>query len=121
MEETSIESPRKRQYSITSSGVSLHWRKKYVDEAEHFWDEFYKRNTTNFYKDRYDQRASYCSVRATKNVEITLEEQVPLCRHWLGSAEKDGFEYLLSGAKQEVGRLYFNTTHYKVWWICTHR
>ena len=33
--------------------VSSFWRCKYENEASTYWHEFYKRNTTNFYKDRH--------------------------------------------------------------------
>lgn len=37
----------------TQSGVSPFWAQKYSTEASKNWEKFYKRNTTNFFKDRH--------------------------------------------------------------------
>lgn len=37
----------------SQSGVPQFWAKKYAEEADKNWDKFYKRNSTNFYKDRH--------------------------------------------------------------------
>lgn len=36
-----------------TSSIPEFWQRKYEHEAAKNWDKFYKRNTTNFYKDRY--------------------------------------------------------------------
>ena len=35
-----------------TSTIPEYWQTKYEREAAKSWDKFYKRNTTNFYKDR---------------------------------------------------------------------
>ena len=37
----------------TQSGVSKFWAEKYARDSSKSWDKFYKRNKTNFYKDRH--------------------------------------------------------------------
>lgn len=37
----------------TQTGVSTFWAEKHARECSRNWDKFYKRNTTNFYKDRH--------------------------------------------------------------------
>lgn len=51
--------------SKDNSTIPEFWQTKYEREAAKNWDKFYKRNTTNFYKDRYT-RTSWvrrCMVR----------------------------------------------------------
>ncbi|CAH0479133.1 unnamed protein product [Peronospora belbahrii] len=36
-----------------TSTISTFWQEKYEQEAAKSWDKFYKRNSTNFYKDRH--------------------------------------------------------------------
>lgn len=54
------------EYCTVQHGVPKFWRNKYEGEAAKYWHDFYKRNSTNFYKDR----------------------------HWLVDDAKDGFSCL---------------------------
>lgn len=53
------------------SGVSMFWAEKYASEANKYWDKFYKRNQTNFYRDRHwtaDERTDGFSCLAQQHV-----------------------------------------------------
>lgn len=43
----------KRRIENQGAPVALFWRKKYEDRANSYWNNFYKRNKSNFYKDRH--------------------------------------------------------------------
>ena len=43
----------KRRIELQGASVTLFWKKKYEDRANIYWNSFYKRNKTNFYKDRH--------------------------------------------------------------------
>ena len=58
----------------TQSGVSKFWAEKYARDSSKSWDKFYKRNKTNFYKDR----------------------------HWTTKEDTDGFTCLSTGAATVV-------------------
>ncbi|GAB9469792.1 hypothetical protein Gpo141_00007059 [Globisporangium polare] len=59
-----------------TSSIPEFWQRKYEHEAAKNWDKFYKRNTTNFYKDRHYLRLVFTDldVKPEEGVTKTLLE-----------------------------------------------
>ena len=51
-------------------GVSDFWRNKYIDNGGSYWDIFYKRNQSNFYKDRHYLHVVFPELDTNTNLNL---------------------------------------------------
>jgi len=54
------------------------WTNKYIEKAPTYWKEFYKRNTTNFYKDRHYLHVVYPDLAPAQGSEGQEAADTPL-------------------------------------------
>ena len=72
-----ISEEEKRKLADNSKIVSEFKQKKLEEEAQKNWDLFYKRNTTNFFKDRHWTTAEFKELLCeNSNNEVSIRQTV---------------------------------------------